>query len=88
MAIDIRMPIGLMFLILGGLLVAFGAVTHFSNPSIYARSLDININIWWGLAMIAFGAPMYYYGTRRRGESKTATEGQRPEAERSDPLGG
>lgn len=71
MAIDIRVPIGLLFLILGGLLVAFGAVTHFTDPSMYAKSLDLNINVWWGLAMLAFGAGMYYYGVR--GARKRAT---------------
>lgn len=74
MAIDIRVPIGLLFLVLGGLLVVYGAVTHFSNPSMYARSLDVNINFWWGLVMIAFGAVMYYYGARRSRERAPAAE--------------
>jgi len=74
MAIDIRVPIGLLFLVLGGLLVVYGAVTHFTNPSMYARSLDVNINFWWGLVMIAFGAGMYYYGARRSRERTAAAE--------------
>lgn len=74
MAIDIRVPIGLLFLILGGLLVVFGAVTHFTNPSLYAKSLDVNINVWWGLAMLAFGAGMYHYGAR--GARKRAADAE------------
>jgi len=74
MAIDIRAPIGLLFLILGGLLIVYGAATHFSNPSMYARSLGININIWWGLVMVVFGAGMYYYGARGARAKATTTE--------------
>lgn len=64
MNLDIRVPIGLLFLSLGGLLAGFGLVTHFSNPTMYARSLDINVNLWWGLVMLAFGAGMFYFGRR------------------------
>lgn len=64
MNLDIRVPIGLLFLSIGGLLAGFGAVTHFSNPALYARSLDINVNLWWGLVMMAFGAGMFYFGRR------------------------
>jgi len=49
--IDIRFPIGLLFCILGLLLFVFGVV---SDPSLYQRSLGININLWWG-ALLALG---------------------------------
>lgn len=74
MAIDIRVPIGLLFLVLGGLLVVHGAVTHFTNPDMYARSLDVNINFWWGLVMLAFGAGMRHYGARRERAKTPAAE--------------
>jgi len=74
MAIDIRVPIGLLFLVLGGMLVVFGAVTHFSDPTMYERSLGVNINFWWGLVMLAFGAGMYHYGARRVREQAPTTE--------------
>ncbi len=64
MNLDIRTPIGLLFLSLGGLMAGFGAVTHFTNPALYAKSLDMNVNLWWGLVMIAFGAAMFYFGRR------------------------
>lgn len=70
MNLDIRTPIGLLFLTLGGLITGFGVVTNFSNPAMYARSLDVNINIWWGLVMLAFGAAMFHYG--RRATARTA----------------
>ncbi|HET9727149.1 MAG TPA: hypothetical protein VFP28_09570 [Gemmatimonadales bacterium] len=55
MNLDLRLPIGLMFTIDGVLLVGFGLV---SDPAIYARSLGTNVNLWWGLVLLAFGLGM------------------------------
>jgi hypothetical protein len=55
MHLDLRVPIGLMFAIIGVLLIAFGLT---SDTAIYAKSLGININLWWGLVLLAFGAVM------------------------------
>jgi hypothetical protein len=55
MSLDIRIPIGLMFGIIGGILVVFGRV---SDPKIYNRSLGINVNFGWGCALLAFSAFM------------------------------
>jgi len=63
MGLDIRLPLGLLFGIFGVLLTAYGAV---SDDAIYARSLGINVNLWWGLVMLAFGASMLALGWRRR----------------------
>jgi hypothetical protein len=63
MGLDIRMPIGLLFTILGVLLVGYGL---FSDASIYAKSLGINMNLRWGLVLLAFGGVMLFFGTRRR----------------------
>lgn len=51
MGINIKLPIGLLFLILGILLTIFGLAT-ISDPGMYAKSLGININLWTGLAMM------------------------------------
>ncbi|MBO9539447.1 hypothetical protein J7643_02515 [bacterium] len=53
--LDIRMPIGLMFLILGGLLAVYGLTTE---PSLYRISLGYNLNLLWGGAMALFGLGM------------------------------
>jgi len=51
--LDIRIPIGLMFSILGAILVVFGLV---SSPHIYQmHSLGINVNLGWGCVLLAFG---------------------------------
>ena len=57
MGLDIRWPIGLMFSLVGALLVIYGLATA-SNAEIYRRSLDINVNLRWGLVVLAFGAAM------------------------------
>lgn len=66
MRLDIRLPIGLLFSILGLLLAAYGV---FSDPAIYRQSLNVNINLWWGLVMLAFGALMLWMG--RRGKTSS-----------------
>jgi hypothetical protein len=61
MGLDIRLPIGLMFTILGLLLTGYGLL---GDKSIYQRSLGININLWWGLALLLFGIVMLLLGRR------------------------
>jgi hypothetical protein len=55
MGLDIRMPIGWLFLVYGGLLIGYGEL---SDKAIYARSLGVNINAGWGVVMLLFGAVM------------------------------
>lgn len=68
MQLDIRLPIGWLFTILGMVLAGFGLV---SDVSIYERSLGLNINLWWGLVMIAFGFVSLMLA-RRRARRRTA----------------
>jgi hypothetical protein len=66
-SLDIRTPIGLLFAVLGGLLAAYGLLTAYGlvgDRAIYARSLGYNINLWWGLVMLAFGLLMIALGRR------------------------
>jgi hypothetical protein len=55
MSLDLRLPIGLLFSLLGLLLLVYGLV---SDPAIYQASLGLNVNAWWGLVMAAFGGIM------------------------------
>jgi hypothetical protein len=59
MTLDICWPIGLMFALVGGMLTIFGLVTR-ASEEMYKRSLDININLWWGLILLAFGGWMLF----------------------------
>jgi hypothetical protein len=52
MSLDIRIPLGLMFSVLGLVLVAYGLM---SDPAIYARSLGYNVNLIWGAVLLGFG---------------------------------
>ena len=52
MGIDIRVPIGLMFVAMGVLLAVFGL---FSDPALYQRSLGINVNLIWGSVLAVSG---------------------------------
>jgi hypothetical protein len=56
MDIDIRVPIGLLFLILGSLLAVHGLV---APHAIFVRhSLGLNVNLGWGVALAVFGAAL------------------------------
>jgi hypothetical protein len=69
MILDLRIPMGLMFTLVGAILVAFGLATN--GSPIYAASLGINANLWWGLVLLAFGLTMFILG--RRGQKKMAS---------------
>jgi hypothetical protein len=57
MGIDIKIPIGLMFSIIGLLLTIFGFFTN-ADTAMYQQSLGINVNLWSGIGMLIFGAIM------------------------------
>ena len=67
MKLDLRLPIGLMFSIIGLLLVVFGLV---SDAAIYQRSLGVNVNLWWGVVLVVFGLAML--GLAMRGARKAS----------------
>jgi len=54
MHLDVRIPLGLLFLLLGLILVGFGFT---SDPAIYVQhSLGQNVNLFWGAIFVLFGA--------------------------------
>ena len=70
MGLDIKIPIGLLFGLLGLLLTIFG-LTTIGNEELYRRSLDININLWTGIAMLLVGGLMLAtakFKTLKKGE--------------------
>jgi hypothetical protein len=72
MGLDIRLPIGLMFAILGALLIFYGLV---GDKAIYDRySLGININLGWGVVMLIFGVMMFLLGRRGTSAMRSAEQ--------------
>lgn len=65
MGLDIRLPIGMMFTLLGAILGIYGMVTG-SDIEMYKSSLSYNINLWWGLVLFVFGAVMLGFALRTR----------------------
>jgi hypothetical protein len=52
MGLDVRKPIGLLLLLVGLQLAAHGML---APEGAFQRSLGFNVNLYWGLAMAAFG---------------------------------
>jgi hypothetical protein len=62
MQLDVRLPIGLLFVVFGAILAIFGLL---SDPAIYrAHSLGLNINFAWGLVQLGFGSVMLWLAYR------------------------
>ncbi|PID92357.1 MAG: hypothetical protein CSA96_03645 [Bacteroidetes bacterium] len=59
MGLDIKIPIGLMFSILGLILTILGLVTA-NDVEMYEQSLGYNINLFSGVLMLVFGAFMLF----------------------------
>jgi len=77
MQVDARIPMGMFFTLTGTILMAFGLSTR-DNAAVYAKSLGIDVNLWWGLALLVFGVVVLTLG--RRGQmrmEKTGTKGRR-----------
>jgi sulfite exporter TauE/SafE len=63
--VDIRIPIGLMFTIVGVIISIFGFATM-SNTGMYHKSLGINVNIIMGILMLVFGLIMLFFAFRKK----------------------
>ena len=59
---DLRRPVGVLFLALGALLAGYGVVA----PEGPQTALSINVNLIWGLAILVFGALMFIGAQGRR----------------------
>jgi hypothetical protein len=66
MGLDIRIPLGLVFLLI------FGICTH-GDAALYQKSLGMDINLDWGGIMFAFGAIMFFFGKRHKSPDATLT---------------
>lgn len=79
MGMDIRLPVGIFFFLVGLILAVYGLV---ADAWIYQKSLGININLYWGILLCLFGAMMLLLG--RRALRTTPREAASPD--HSDPA--
>jgi hypothetical protein len=69
MNLDVRLPMGLLFAIIGAILVVHGFL---ADKAIYVQhSLGMNINVRWGFVLLAFGAAMLLLVVRARKRGTT-----------------
>jgi len=61
--LDLRVPSGLFFSLLGVILVAYGLF----QPQLRAALTDANVNLWSGIPMLVFGVALL--AAARRGAS-------------------
>ena len=66
MGLDVRLPVGLMFAIMGVLLTGYGLL---GDQTIYARSLGINVNVIWGVVLLVTGG-IFLALTARAGKGR------------------
>ena len=59
MGLDIKIPIGLMFTIMGLILTILGLVTR-GDTAMYEQAMGYNINLFSGLIMLVFGCFMLF----------------------------
>ena len=69
MGIDIRLPLGALFSLLGIVLIVYGAI---SDPTRYQQSLGININVDWGIVLLVFGLLMLLLARRSARSAESA----------------
>jgi hypothetical protein len=66
-SLDLRLPIGGLFSVLGIMLAGFGLATG-GNTEMYAKSAGMNINLIWGVVMFVTG--LIFLGLAKRGAAK------------------
>ncbi|HUN84310.1 MAG TPA: hypothetical protein VMU48_08015 [Terracidiphilus sp.] len=85
MRLDLRVPMGMMFTLMGLLLLVFGMKTN-GNATLYAPSLGINVNLWWGTVLLVFGLIVLFVGEWKK--NRLAKENAPAEEKRMRPKNG
>lgn len=67
MSFDLRFPVGMMFTLFGVLIAGYGL---FGDPKLNERSLNININLWWGCVLLVFGLTMFTFAMLGKNKAK------------------
>ena len=66
LGMDLRLPIGGMFVLLALALVIYG----FLRPDAEAPLTKANVNLYWGIVLLVFGAVMLALGFRAQRRSQ------------------
>lgn len=69
MGLDIRLPIGLMFSIIGALMTIYGLVAK-ADPAQFHQPPGTNINLVWGIFLLVFGGWMLLMAIRAKKQNK------------------
>jgi hypothetical protein len=67
--LDIRFPIGLMFSIVGLIIMIYGLATM-GQDAMYVKSLNVNVNLLSGIGTLAFGLLMLLFSDPVRKRKK------------------
>jgi hypothetical protein len=78
--LDLRYPIGGLFTVLGLILAGFGIATS-ADKAMYERATSVNINLTWGLVMLAFGVLMIFLAMRGRRPAAPLPATESPEGQ-------
>ena len=65
--LDVRVPIGALFTLLGLLLAVYGYLEPAATQAAFTKNGQINM--WWGLVMLVFGVLMLLIARPRRGST-------------------
>lgn len=72
--IDLRLPIGIFFILVGIIITIYALVSPAYIPHIKEQ---INIDLYWGIVLLIFGVPMTLFGWIAEKKAK-ASSGDRP----------
>jgi hypothetical protein len=75
MKLDPRVPMGMFFTLTGTILAAFGLSTR-ARADFYAKSLGIDMNLWWGIVLLAFGIGLLTLSRRAQAKIEKAASKQ------------
>lgn len=75
MNLDLRIPMGMMFAMMGAVLMAFGLAAH-NRPELSARIPHASADLWWGMVLLVFGMLVLSLGRRGQGRIEQRKKAQ------------
>jgi hypothetical protein len=71
--VDARIAVGMFFTLTGTIIFAIGLSTR-GREDLYLKTLGIDANLWWGLALLVFGIAMLAFGRRAQARMEKTTK--------------